>query len=173
MIQPALIALKNYILTANPYFNTGFDDVYMDETKGVVGNDLPVFPNDKIGDYFYLRLPSQVRFNYTAASAISDCANTPNIEAELMLVACVRKADASILMTNLTNTISMYNDSARFTNARYRSEDVVLQELGRMKKENTEAALARLGNHTIVSLSFVLSVPFTLTKCITDPCSCS
>lgn len=176
MIQTSITALKDYILTWNTYFTNGYDDVYMDENTGIVANDKPVFPNDKIGDYFYIRLPQQTRFDYTAASTINDCSNTPMLDAELTLIACMRNASADILMTNLVNTISSYNDAVRFISARYNSEDVVLQELSRMKKEKVDAALSRLGNHTIISVTFRMLVNFKLRKvsadCILNPCVC-
>ena len=167
MIQDKLTALKDYILQYNTYFGKGFDDVWMDENTGIVENGKPIFPNDTLGDYFYLRLSNQSRFDYNRAAAISDCANTPNVVSEITLVACVRKANYNTLMTNLLNTVSSYNADVRFTSAIYRSEDVVLKELARMKKENIEAALQRVGNHTIVSISFALAVPFTLRKVAT------
>lgn len=176
MIQPTLTAIKDYILQYNTYFGKGFDDVWMDETTGIVAGDKPIFPNDTLGDYFYLRLPNQSRFDYNRVNVVSDCANTPSIVSELTLVACVRKASYDRLVTNLLNTLSSYNADVRFTSVIYRSEDVVLKELARMKKENIEAALKRLGNHTIVSISFALSVSFTLKKvtagCILNPCVC-
>jgi hypothetical protein len=172
MIQSTLTGLKDYIAQKNTYFTTSYDDVYMDETTGIVANSLPVFPNDKLGNYFYLRLPNQSRFDYNPVNRITDCSNTPAVVSEITLVACARNASADRLMTNLLNTISSYNADVRFTTCTYRSEDVVLRELSRMKKENIDAALQRLGNHTIVSVNFSLSVNFTLTKCILDPCRC-
>jgi hypothetical protein len=176
MIQSTLTGLKDYILSTNTYFGKGFDDVYMDETTGIVANGGAIFPNDTLGDYFYLRLPNQSRFDYAAINRVTDCSNTPGVVSDITLVACVRKASADRLMTNLLNTISSYNDDVRFVTCQYRSEDVVLRELGRLKKENIEAALQRLGNHTIVSVNFSLSVSFQLRKvssgCILDPCKC-
>lgn len=173
MIQPTLTAIKDYILSQNTYFNKGFDEVYMDEAKGIVADEKTiVFPNDKLGSYFYLRLPSQSRFDYAAASKISDCSNTPDIVSEITLVCCVLKASPDRLMTNMLNTISKYNPDVRFVSCRYRSEDVVMTELARMEKGNIMAALSRLGKHTIISLTFSLSVGFKLSKCIVDPCSC-
>jgi hypothetical protein len=176
MIQSTLTGLKDYILSTNTYFGKGFDDVYMDESTGIVANNLPVFPADNLGDYFYLRLPNQSRFDYNVVNRVTDCSNTPAIVSEITLVACVRKANADRLVTNLLNTISSYNDDVRFVTVQYRSEDVVLRELSRMKKENIDAALQRLGNHTIVSVNFSLSVSFRLRKvssnCILDPCKC-
>lgn len=172
MIQSSLTALKDYILAQNTYLNKGFDNVYMDEKTGTVANaDGEVFPNDTLGNYFYLRLPNQSRFDYTVASRISDCANTPNIVSEITLVACILKGSEDKLMSNILNTLSKYNADVRFTTAMYRKEDVVSRELARLSKENILAALSRVKG-TVISVSFTMSTNFQLSKCIVDPCNC-
>lgn len=172
MIQSSLTALKDYILTKNTYFHKGFDNVYMDEKTGIIAGDgSEVFPNDTIGNYFYLRLPNQSRFDYTQAARISDCTNTPNIVSEITLVACIIKGSEDKLMSNILNTLSKYNADVRFITCMYRKEDVVSRELARLSKENILAALSRVKG-TVVSVSFTMSTNFQLSKCIVDPCIC-
>lgn len=176
MIQSTLTAFKEYILDTNTYYSNGFDDVYLDETKGIVAGKEIVFPNDNLGNYFYLRLPNSFRFDYSAISRISDCVSSPAITGEMTIVACVRNGNADNMVTNLLNTVVTYNGSWRLRGVMYRSEDVVIRELARMSKENISAALSRLGNHTIVAVNFEIDVEFRLLKmspsCILDVCSC-
>jgi len=177
MIQETLTSLKDFILQYNTYFRQGFDNVYLDETTGIVEAGKPVFPNDTLGNYFYLRLPSVSTFDYNPVAAISDCSNTPLLVSDVTLVACVLDSDHDRLMANLMNTISSFNANARFTQCRFRSEDVVLAELARMPAEKRTAALARIGKHTIISVTFSLAVNFQLRSvkkadCILDPCKC-
>lgn len=176
MIQSTLTAFKEYILSTNTYFSKGFDDVYLDDTQGIVAGKETVFPNDKHGNYFYLRLPNSFRFDYNTISRVTDCASSPGITGEVSLVALVRNGNADNIVTNLLNTIVNYNSVWRIRSAMYRSEDVVLKELAKMGKDNIVAALARLGNQTIVSITFEIDVEFRLRKmsttCILDVCNC-
>lgn len=174
-MQSTLTAIKDFVLQYNPYFSAGYSDVYMDETKGYIANDKVIFPNDNLGNYFYLRLPHDVGFDYTPASRVDDCSNTPNPTGDVTIVAIVKDANPDKLIQNLLNTISGYNATVRLKGAKYNSANVTLTELGRASKEVKEAALKRL-KHTIVSITFTLSVPFTLRRitsnCIIDPCQC-
>lgn len=177
MLKTKLTAIKNYILEHNTYFAHGYDNAWLDEVNGGVSlGEKVLFPNDTLGSYFYLRLPNQVRFDYVVSSRIDDCSNTPNVTGDVVLVASVKKGNADTVITNLLNTISSYNGLVQFGSAVFQSEVVVQQELRGLSKESIRAALARIGNNTIVSLTFRLSSEFRLRKvtanCIIDPCSC-
>lgn len=175
MLKGKLDGLKEHILQYNPYFNNAFADVIQDDTTGIVHNGKPIFPNDTLGDYFYLRLPSNVQFEYAPIYNISTSINGVGLRSNIVLVACMRNADPDKLLSNLVNTIQSYQtEYVRFTGAIYESDGVLLQELSKIKdKENIEAALQRLGNdYTLVSIIFQYTFPFTFQKpiCITEPC---
>lgn len=168
MYNDKLIQIKDYILETNLYFDRGFSDVYLDEKRGIVHNNNVVFPMDTLGNYFYLRLPSVVRFTTRPQDKISDCLYGFSINAPVILVAVVKDADADKLMTNLLSTLA--SQSVSIQSAIFESASVVLQELARTKTEIQDAALARIGKHTIVSISFTLDSQFIPSNCIVNPC---
>lgn len=164
--------LLNYIIDENPYFQNGFDDVYLDETTGMVHNGEPIFPSDTLGNYFYLRLPNTIRFDSSDVYKISECENTPATIYDLILVACHKDADPNELLNNLITTLGKFDGSIVFTNASINSEAVILQELSSMSAENKEAALQRKpSNLTIVSISFTYTEVPAPNNCITEPCA--
>lgn len=175
MLKEKITRLKDFILSKNPYFDTGFDDVYQDETTGIVANDLPVFPADHLGNYFYLRLPQNVSFDNSSYQQVADCITGIGVQSLIYLIACMRGADADHLMTNLVNTLQAYqSDQITFRGAIYQPQAVVLQELSRLSQAEKSAALQKLGkDYCIVSISFQLTVPFQFTqsRCFTNPCA--
>ncbi len=175
MLKEKITRLKDFILSKNPYFDTGFDDVTLDSTSGYVANDLPVFPADHLGNYFYLRLPDNVTFDNNNEFQIADCITGLGIQSAVVLVACMRGADADHLMTNLVNTLQAYQvDKIRFVSAIYQAGNVVLQELSKISQANQIAALQKLGSdYTIVSVSFNLTTRFDFkpSNCFTNPCA--
>lgn len=177
MLQSKLTAIKNYILEHNTYFAHGYDNAWLDEANGGVSlGEKVLFPNDNLGNYFYLRMPNQIRFDYSAAARIDDCSNTPSPTGEVVLVASIKGGSPDKLITNLLNTIGSYNAELRFSSAVYQSEVVVQQEMRGFKKETVNAALARIGKNKIVSITFAVSTEFRLRKvtsgCILNPCEC-
>lgn len=172
MLRSNLARLKDFILQYNPYFNQGFDDVVMDETTGIVHNNQPVFPADEYGDYFYLRHVS-TRFDTGSQYQVSECIKGFGLQANLVLVACMRDADPDKLQSNLFNTLSAYPVQIRLNDALFLSEQVLLKELARVKAENVAAALQRLDpGYTIVSIDFSLTELFNTTslRCFETPC---
>lgn len=171
MYNSELEAIKDRILEYNTYFDQGYSDVYQDPVKGIVHNDLPVFPSDSLGNYFYLRLPDSVRFTPSADSRINDCDTPLNMNAVVLLVACVKDADPDRLMSNLLITLQK-TDNVTVTAGVFDSARVVLNELARVSEATQKTALARLDDITIVSLSFSLDKIFQPQKlsCITNPC---
>lgn len=175
MLQQQLVKLKDFILTNNPYLNTGYSEVYQDvETGHIASAKKIVFPADNEGDYFYLRLPNQLAFDYNPAYNVTGSQSGVALAAKITLVACMRKANADKLCENLINTIRNYPQDLKLTGAIYQPEDVVMQELGKVKKEVMIEALKKLpSNMAIVSISFILVDPmgYQPLKCITSPCS--
>lgn len=180
MWQQQLNKIKDHILRYNPYFSTGFSNTFIDEETGQVfsdnGNDyIPVFPEDRLGDYFYLRTPQKTTFADAPDFTLSDCQKGIAITGEIFLIAVVRDADADRLVNNLANTVQAFdNKYITIKSAIHQKIFVVEQEMAKVKEEKTlMAALARLKqNMTIVSLSFALRSPFQYQKlnCMTKPC---
>jgi len=175
MISDKLALLKDFILLHNPYFNQGFDDVILDDSTGYVFNDQPVFPADNLGNYFYLRLPNNVTFDYDTIYKTSECASEPGIKSAVILVACMRDADRDKLFLNLLSTILAFKVARiKFISGSYQPDAIVSQELAKIDKSNIEAALQRLPeDYTLISITFSLGVnifPLAL-NCIQNPCN--
>lgn len=179
MWQRQLNSIKEHILQYNPYLTQGFNHAWQDEQNGEVyaqkGKEfVAVFPNDSLGDYFYLRTPQKVSFSESKEFVISDCYKGTGMIGQVVLVAMVRDADADGLLNNLINTVQLYdNETIALNSAVYQNEFVVIQELAKMSKEAMEAALARIKpNMTMVSITFTIKAPFRYRKlsCMTKPC---
>lgn len=169
MLKDSIISLKDFILDNNSYFSSGYGPVFFND-KGI----LEVFPNDKLGDYFYIRHAAKATVDSTAAMKISDCATPMGVRSECFLIACVREADNDRLINNLVHTIQGSGRNAVVTGLTYEREAVVLQEMPKHPKEDREKALQNLSNWTIVSVQFNLTVRVkpvkNLAECIENPC---
>lgn len=173
MFKRSLENIGEFILKYNTYFDNVFTDVVQDETTGIIHNGEAIFPNDTLGNYAYLRLPKNIRFDYSSAYAIAEGITTPGLLTDVILVACVRDADSDVLLNNLLNTISACNQTIRLTNAIWQPEVVITQELALIPKENIGAALQKLDmNYTIVGIGFTVTNNYSLLdlSCITNPC---
>lgn len=176
MLKQSLHNIKEFILTNNPYFSKGFDAVYQDATTGIINdNHDPIFPNDNLGDYFYLRLPQNVSFIENAYNRTTELDRAIVLNMKIILVACVRDADPDTLIENLINTVQQFDQTyIKIDSFLMQSSDVVLQELAKVTpKTNITTALQRLGeNYTIVSVQFIYSQKFQFQKlsCIKTPC---
>lgn len=181
MIKSHLIALKDFILSKNTYFDKAFDFAEQNH-NGIIcaydesGNAIEIFPMDTFGNYFYLRLANKVGFDESAFYQVSECKKGAGLVANIFLVACMRKADNDKLVNNLVNTLVNYQpDKIKLISVEYHSEAVTAQELAKIPKEDLQAALQKLDmNYTIVCINFAfsMSVPYykNLT-CIEPPCS--
>lgn len=176
MLQQQLIRLKDWILRYNTYFNNAYSNVHINEKIGIVStDDMPVFPADNLGNYFYLRLPNKVTFDYNQDFNISDSHNAVGLKANIVLVACMQDGDADQLSYNLAASIGRYQDlNLRLIDHVFHSDDVLIQELkGVESKENLRAALQRLpDNMTIVSMTFQVTMPYIFQQlnCLPKPC---
>jgi hypothetical protein len=176
MLRQPLHNIKEFILSNNTYFNNGYDAVFQDATTGVINdNKQPIFPNDNLGNYFYLRLPQSVSFIENAYNRVTELDRAVALNMRIILVACMRGADPDILISNLVNTLQQFDETyIKIDSFLMQSSDVVLQEMAKVTpKSNTIAALARLDeDYTIVSVQFTLTQRFQFQKlsCITNPC---
>lgn len=170
MLKGKLSSIKDTLLEYNTYFNDGYDDVYITET-GIVANNKIVFPNDKKGNYFYLRLPDSVTINNTSEYKISDCRSAMGLSVDTFLVASVSKADADVLLDNLISTLASMG--LKIKSAIWQKHKVVMQELAKAGAEAQQKALQNV-NTTLVSVRFEYNGTYepTSLNCITNPCSC-
>lgn len=178
LLQQQLTNLRDFILTNNTYFDNGFDYVTQDGISGYVAtNDKPVFPADDLGNYFYLRLPNQLGFDYNEIYKVSDCGGGVGVSYNVILVALVVDANTELLLQNMLTTLGNYNqNNIKMTKILIHSEDVVSQELAKIDKSEIESAAQRIPlNSALCSVHFTFTVPYIYQKlsCITNPCECS
>lgn len=180
MLASTITALKEYILSNNTYFNTGYSDVYMDAVNGKVigkdaaGNPIAVFPADHLGAYFYLRVADEMKPDSSPTYSTDDCGLNLGISVKVWLVACMQGADPDELLNNLVNTIQAFDENVRFSGFVCKKENVIMQELKLRSKEEIEKALQIVGkDYTIVSANFDISKIFEKKKldCIENPCT--
>lgn len=178
MFQDRLDDITNFIMEHNQYFGYGFSSVHLDEKTGYVADDKTVvFPNDTLGDYFYLRLPKNVSFAYGQEYNMGSCADGIASRTEVILVAIVKNASPDVLLSNMVDTMRQYRE-ARITlkSAIYQKEYALLQELKNIKEENQLAALQRMPvGSAFVSFTFEIIETILPTKlnCLPNPCVCS
>lgn len=176
MYQSDLNGIAEHILQYNTYFNVGYADVYQDDKTGIIHNNEVIFPNDTLGDYFYLRLPKSVSFDYNARYNVNDCDKGVALKSNVILVACVRGADSTKLIDNLIITLRNYNPDHIEINIKsciFNTVEVIMQELNKLKEEDLLTALKNVDEkYCIVSVSFDTTIqllPRAL-GCIQDPC---
>lgn len=175
MIREALNKLEQFIRKYNPYFDGSFSDVRQDMITGfVMSGETPVFPDDTLGNYFYLRIPANMNFDYSKEYIIAEGVNPIGIKVPVVLVACIKRGSAHTLLENLLTTIQQYlPDDIKFTSATHLKEIVIAAELAKIPKENIESALDKVSeDYSIVSVSFVFTIPYQLRElnCIKTPC---
>lgn len=174
MLKNDLERLRDYILQYNTYFSNGYSDAFQNH-KGIVVDGKAIFPNDTLGDYFYLRQDGSVKFREDRTVAISDCHVGMVARSSVVLVAAVKDASEDRLLSNLTNTLLAFNGDIVLTDALFNKEAVLLQEMRGADKEAVEAGLQRLQmSQTLVSVRFDLSKPLNTQKpnCNSNPCKC-
>ncbi len=179
MITSDLIALRDFILTNNTYFDNGYysaiKDVENKRVQAVNGNQIvTVFPNDRLGNYFYLRSEGETKFNVRDGERLRDCGaqRITFLDVEtIYLVASVKDADALALVNNLRITALSYSSlNVIPTSANYHRELVVFTELQGVEKEDVSATLQRLKSETIVRLALQVNSKYVASNCVVDPC---
>jgi len=178
LLHQQLTKLRDFILTYNTYFDNGFDYVTQDGVTGyVANNEMQVFPADNFGNYFYLRLPNQLGFDYSELYKVSDCGGGVGVTYNIILVALVIDGDTEILVQNILTTLGNYNqNNIQMTKILIHAEDVISQELAKIDKSEIQSAVQRVPyNSSLCSVHFKFTVPYVYQSlsCIINPCSCS
>ena len=154
--------IVKFILDNNPYFGSG-SFVF---SSGV----REVFPDDTRGNYFYVRLPDEIRISNDKAYSVAGCSVPAGIEARATLVACVKNADIFILAENLVNTMQAIG--LRPSGLILDPEAVIHKEI--KEAEDRKRALANVGDYSIISINFEFRYPVNPREltCLPSPCSC-
>lgn len=172
-----LKALRDHILTKNTYFSNGFFNAFVDgETSAVYtvenGNLRSIFPDDRLGNYFYLRNEPNMKF--ALKTGLEECGVGKFIFDDTItvyLVAIVNDADEFELINNLRNTLlSAKGLIAIPTAAMFQTENVLIDEMKGFEETAMIEALTNLKNQTIVKLTLSISKEFIPNKCIDNPC---
>jgi hypothetical protein len=176
MLHQDFEQLKDFILARNNYFNKGYANAFKDTATNAVcikqGGDMQVLlPNDTLGNYCYLRSDQQLKYEAQFVERATDN-NAQRLTftdtVTVYLVAIVKDADPHLLLQNLRNTVMMYTALNVVPVAgNYNREQVVAEELSRMKHEDVSAALQRLKDETIIKLTLSVSKSFIPSNCIT------
>lgn len=179
MLKDKLTILKDFILSNNTYFDTGYAFAEMNyagiiEAEDHIGNRMAIFPNDTLGDYFYMRLPDKVIMNKEAFYQVGECSKGMGMVTNIILVACMRNVDSDQLLANLLTTlVNFANPKTSITSFIMHSESVLTQELAKIPKDDLQAALQRMDtSYNLVSVNFNFTVPFVFNNldCIVNPC---
>lgn len=171
--------LRDYILSRNSYFTSGFYNAFTDggETSGIytkeTGNLQSIFPRDNLGNYFYLRNEPNMRF--TAKSGYEECGvGRFNFDDTITvyLVAFVHDADEFELINNLRNTVLSAKSLIAIPSAAiWQSENVVIDEMKGFDDLVLIEALTNIKkNQTIVKLTLNVSKEYIPNNCINNPC---
>jgi len=181
MVSKIFQKLSDFILMVNPYLNTGFPNVIKDNTTGKIWYEHPesdekevVFPNDRLGTYFYLRNEGLMNFTLTPESNISDCffgANQFSIPQKIVCVFASR-IDPYDMIQNLVSTFAQFQYQIALANAEWNSERIIQSEMSGFPSEDIQAALQRGSVYNMISMNFNMTCPIELLdlKCITNPC---
>lgn len=179
MYTKHLLELAEFIKLHNPFFANGFSGAWQDGDTGqmwaqTTAGRRPVFPEDQLGNMFYLRV-SNIRFEEEAdLYPVLDCVPTgTDTVLAVTLVATVRDADPLMLIERLSNTIALFGANAvKLNGANAVREDVVLSELARADDTAKQAALQRLHNQAIISITFTfrMQVGYKALDCLPPIC---
>lgn len=169
--------IKDYILAKNKYFTAGFANAFTDTlTEGVytrVNGDLKsIFPDDRLGNYFYLRNDPSVTF--TAKPGYQDCGPGKAIYDDrftVYLLASVRDADELTLLNSLRNTLVGYKDAVIVpVSAITQRENAVITEMAGFEEETIVSALEDLKKETIIRIQLQVTMEYIPNNCIISPC---
>lgn len=170
--------MNDFILKRNGYFSTGFSNAYKDETTSTVfaRSDKglsPVFPDDRLGNYFYLR--NETTLNFTAKAGVEDCGiNRVSFDDRIncFLVAIVDDADEFELINNLRNTLLQFKTlSCIPTAAIWQRENVTINEMQGFDDSEILKALENIKpGIQIVRIQFQVNKEYIPNKCVNNPC---
>jgi hypothetical protein len=170
--------LRNHIHNKNNYFHHGFANAFRSDVTGSIWaqklKDMQcLLPDDTLGDYFYLRTEAGIKYDPQQAERLAD-GGPQRLSfldtAMLYLIAIVRGADAFRLIENLRNAAMSYADmNVLPIAASWNREQVVTEELTKMKSDDVAAALKRYTDETVVRLTMNVSKTFVPGNCIVNP----
>lgn len=172
MLNKILEDIKATVLRDNPYLNKGYSYAVANKT-GVFEGEKVLFPNDTLGDYFYIR-PINLGLSNTATNLLDDCVSPVGIQATGVLVASLHKGDADELTYNIISTLAAIVGITP-TAFSYNIDDVIQQELGKMDKSVLDGVKANVKPNTaIISVSFRIDkvLPLAKPNCFKNPCLC-
>lgn len=179
MITKNFEDFKNHVLRSNSYFSKGYANCFKDvETNKIllrIGNNFKeIFPDDKEGNYFYLRNEPAISFQADRAKATSDCGIGRLGFLDTIttyLVAIVNGADEYELISNLRNTAMAYpNMNIIPTSSIWMRENVINQEMSGFEAETQLKVFSRLKDQTIVRITLQIQSDFIPDNCIINPC---
>lgn len=171
--------LACYIMAENTFFHDGYANAQRDEVNGSIyhqqGRDREVIlPDDRKGNYFYLRNEPQMIYEAMPAERLTDsnAQRLSFLDTQLVqLVASVHHADAYRLIETLRNTCMKYGRmNVQPISSIISREQVFIEEMPRLKQEDRLAALQRLKDETIVKLTLRVTKLFVPGSCSGDPC---
>lgn len=178
MINDILKRVCDCILKNNQYFCKGYCNVYQDVNTFQIltseNNEYKVvFPNDSLGDYFFLRNTGEINFEANVIDRISDCSDSGyDSRISVTLIAIMDDADPDTLLTNLISTIqNCGNFRTTLLSASTNMSNIISLQLKGMNKSDIDATLQRM-KQTIVSVTFniVDAIQLINPSCIQNPC---
>jgi len=169
--------LKDYILSENPYLNTGYANAFKDNKSNMifardVSGDLAlVFPSDTDGDYFYLRNDEGITFR---ERSFAGC--TPAFDDTILInmVFVLRDADINVLLSNIRKTLVSYTGlEVKALSANWNREQILIDEMSGADENEVLRALQRLDNQTILRIRTQVTGSYVPNNCsIVNPCKC-
>jgi hypothetical protein len=174
MITEDFIALKDFLLDKNRFFDQGLANVYLDEITGLIyqgdgSEKFAVGIDDQFGNYFYIRTDADIRYSQSRPQ-VTDSSMALDETVKCYLVAVVDQARPKELVQCLLNSIVRYgNERIRPIRALYIREIAVAKELARLPKEDIQYALQNLAERQVVVLEFDFTTKFTARA---DGCPC-
>lgn len=169
--------LKTYILSRNEYFTIGFANAFKDGESSHIyaktkGGLKAIFPEDTLGNYFYLRTDPSVSFIQKVG--YEDCGAGKSIldyRAVLFIVCVIKDADEYTIIQNLINTcVGFKSMNIIPVSAIWLRENVVLAEMSGFDEEKILRTLTRLKSETIVRIQFQANKEYIPNTCINNPC---
>lgn len=170
-------ALKNHILKLNGYFTTGFANAFKDTQTSAIytrvnGNLKAIFPEDRLGNYFYIRNEPQATF--TAKLGYEDCGPGRAAYDDRLtayLVAIVQDGDEYEMIANLRNSVLRYKEMFVVpVGAIWQRENVVITEMQGFEDSEILTALTNLKGQAIVRVQLQITKEYLPNNCITEPC---
>lgn len=169
--------LKDFILARNTYFNKGYANAFRDDNGLVMVQQkkqlVPVSVNDKLGNYFYMRLDGDISINPTSGLKVKDANGGLGYydSARVQLVAFMKDADEYILINNLRTTVTGYSGiSCVPVGANLIRESIIRAEHSGVATNDVQAMLQRLKNLTVVRLTIEITAVQGETCTIYNPC---